>query len=95
MPTDDDLIFVNGIDVETGSFLVDPMDFSTLASIIKGERIDPAKAQDFKSIAQSSCQALARAAGRRFADRRHKGGLGVGAAQGRGPGGAQGDGALT
>ena len=41
MPTDDDLIFVNGIDVETGSFLVDPMDFSTLASIIKGERIDP------------------------------------------------------
>ncbi len=52
MPTDDDLIFVNGIDVETGSFLVDPMDFSKLASIIKGEQIDPVKAQDFKSIAQ-------------------------------------------
>jgi hypothetical protein len=52
MPSEDDLVFVNGIDAETGAPLVDPMDLSTLAAIIKGERIDQAKAQDLKAISQ-------------------------------------------
>ena len=52
MGNDDDLIFVNGIDVETGGPLVDPMDLGKLASIIKGEPGDKTKAQDLKAIAQ-------------------------------------------
>lgn len=52
MGNDDDLIYVNGTDVETGAPLVAPLALGTLAAIIKGQPVDKAKAQDLGAIAQ-------------------------------------------
>ncbi|HSN78627.1 MAG TPA: hypothetical protein VL334_26450 [Anaerolineae bacterium] len=52
MPTEDDRVVLNGIDAETGAPLVDPMDLSTLAAIIKGQPVDRTQARDLTAIAQ-------------------------------------------
>ncbi len=48
----DGIVYVNGIDAETGAPLVEPMDFATLAAIIKGQPVDRTKAQEMTAISQ-------------------------------------------
>ena len=48
--TTDDLIYVNGIDADSGDYLLSPMSVAELAALIRGEPVDKNKVQTAQSL---------------------------------------------
>jgi hypothetical protein len=57
-PTATDFMFLNGIDATTGNYVLPPMKAREIATIVKGERLDPAEVKDLRRRLQANLPVL-------------------------------------